>query len=143
MRTIIKWYIEIWADAVERIEERKGSTVLHPKEIKWWLLSLISLFRTLAWGWVWAFIFHFTWPIFKLKIFTEYWANFMLGQFLFPFLPFFLFDYFLVFYKNRYLRYTNNRSIRTKGLLWIIFIMGFPALISMLVMSYLLWKALY
>lgn len=104
---LIKWYRIIWIYAIVQINKGKGLYKMKIGEAKWWLMFASAVCRTLAISILSAVFLDRPQPI-RVPGLSLQGENFMLGLFIFFFIPIILFDYFLVFYKDRYKRYENN-----------------------------------
>ncbi|MBN9293577.1 MAG: hypothetical protein J0G96_06325 [Flavobacteriia bacterium] len=113
MKKIIDWYVQLWADAIARQKEGKGQYKMSINESKWYLILGTVTMRTLAISSLSIIIFKRSQPIPLCCTSKE---TSMFGLFLFFFLPMALFDYFVIFYKDRYKKIQNVNPKR-----WIVY----------------------
>ncbi len=123
---LTRYYYEIYADAVEAAANNKEA-LFGPKEQRFYTLLIFSLAQYLN---IILLLFILTGLGLNINIFLE--INFFPGRVLNGFisgfislgLPLLLLNYFLVFYKKTYLKYTNNRRIATRGWALMLYFIG-------------------
>ncbi|MDD2982023.1 MAG: hypothetical protein PHQ74_01420 [Crocinitomicaceae bacterium] len=134
---LIKWYRIIWIYAIVQINKGKGLYKMKIAEAKWWLMFVSAAVRTFAISLMSTVFFGRPQPI-KVPGLSLPGENFMWGLFLFFFLPIFLFDYFLVFYKDRYQKYEYNLPIKPHSWwTWMSLFVILPAIISSSIFTFL------
>lgn len=123
---IKRFYFEIFADAVEAAANNKEA-LFGTKEQRFYTLLIFSLAQYLN---VILLLFILTGLGLNINIFLEInifpgrILNGLISGFISLGLPLLLLNYFLVFYKKTYLKYTLNRRIITKGWALMIYFMG-------------------
>lgn|GEM_PF-6595248 len=123
MKKIFRWYLEVWADVIENFDKnyrRHGGYI----ERRAKLLIGSAWLRALAVCATFAFLLDFNWVIFN---------HFIVDMLVIPALLFMLFDYFVVFHKERYAKFQQNRSVKTNGKMFGILFTVLPALISIII----------
>lgn len=136
---LMRWYIIIWIYVIIQLKKGKGLYKLTIGEAKWWFMFASASFRTLAISVMSAVFLDTPQPIKIFHILTtnEY---FMVGLFLFFFIPIILFDYFLIFYKDRYKKYEHDLQTKTYSwLIWMGLFIILPGLIFISGFAYLIW----
>ena len=120
---IIKWYIEVWADMMVQSEKR-GIYLSYNERVFFFLLST-SMLRVVSLLLLASFVFNLQLSFFSTEYTSIKKINALIN-FLLMFLPSAILDYLVVFYKKRYLKYTENRSVRTNGKLFIYLLVVAP-----------------
>lgn len=132
----MRWYIIIWVYAIVQIKKGKGLYKIKIAEAKWWLMGTSAFFKSLAISALSAVFLDSPQPINVFKFLTG--DNFMIGLLIYFFIPFVLFDYFTVFYKDRYLKFENQLTIKNHGwLIWLALHLILPACIFLGVLVFL------
>lgn len=106
-------------------------------EAKWWFMGASAFFRSLAISALSAVFLGSPQPIQVFDILTTN-KYFMIGLLIYFFLPFVIFDYFTVFYKNRYQKYENQLTIKNHGwLIWMVLQVILPACIFLYILVFI------
>lgn len=132
IQRIINWYIKLWADAIAKMREGKGSFKMPINEARWYLLFAAGTLRTIAISTISTILTGYPQPI---PLCCNSKSMFMFGLVLFFFLPIVLFDYYLIFHKDRYKKIspTNPKS----WIFWLLYIIIIPACIYLSIMLYI------
>ncbi len=135
---LIRWYIIIWTYIIIEIKKGKGLYKMTIGEAKWWFMFGSSAIRTLAISIMSAVFLNSPQPINIFKFLTG--DNFILGLFVYFFIPIYLFDYFLVFYKDRYKKYEHNLPTKVYNWwIWMGLFLILPALIFLSGFAFLVY----
>jgi hypothetical protein len=123
---LTRYYYEIYADALEAAANNKEA-LFGPKEQRFYTLLIFSLAQYLN---VLLLLFILTGLglnihiLLEINIFPGRILNGFLSGFISLGIPLLLLNYFLVFYKKTYLKYTNNRRITTRGWALMLYFIG-------------------
>lgn len=119
-------YYEIFADAVEAAANNKEA-LFGPKEQRFYILLIFSLAQGLNVALLLFIISAFVKlnNIFlSINAFPGTYLDTAISGFISLVLPFLIINYFIVFHSKAYLKYTNNRRIKTKGWAIMIYFIG-------------------
>lgn len=127
MKRVIRWYIEIWADIIEKWDKdnRNGSYL----ERRIMLLVCSAHVRSLCIFTTAAFLLNIRWS-----------SNYTLWIIILPGFLIMLLDYYIIFYKKRYRKYLPNRRVQTNGNMFAILFIFIPGLIAVGLVVSLLWR---
>lgn len=123
---IRKLYFEVFADAIEAAANNKDA-LFGPKEQRFYTILIFSTAQGLNLLLILFIISGFTniGSIFlKLNLFPGTYLDNALSGFITLGLPFLIINYFLVLHSKTYLKYTENRKIKTKGWALMIYFIG-------------------
>jgi len=128
MKQFFKWYIEVWADAIDQVDNK---SLLRPSQRERTIMLLVcsAHLRSLCMFTIAAFLLNIRWP-----------STYTLWIIILPGFLIMLLDYYTIFYKDRYEKYQQNRSIRTKGILFVSLFILIPGLIAVGLVMSLLWR---
>lgn len=118
----MNWYLRIWADAINKAESSKSYMTHKDKMVT--LLIMFSVaqgFNLLVIFFLLGSIFDFD-PFISFDIFPGKYLDTALSGIITLFLPFIILNYLLVFHKNRYRKFIQEKNT-TNG--WKIFIIYF------------------
>jgi len=129
----MNWYYEIWADAIEKAEKTNSYKTHRDK-----MFTLLSIF-SLAQGFNLQTFFIAISPfwkidsLIKLDIFPGNVMDKLVASLLTFYLPFVIVNYFLIFYKKKYMAHTVRKRINTGGKLFMLYFV-FSILLFFIVM---------
>jgi hypothetical protein len=111
----MKLYYEIWADALEAIKNSKSYMTYKDKVVT------VFVGFTIAQGFNLVFILFLLSSVLSFNLFINF--NLFPGNYLDKalsgivtlYLPFAVFNYYLIFFKKKHLKYFQNRKINTGG----------------------------
>lgn len=118
----MNWYLRIWADAINKAENSKSYMTHKDKMVT--LLIMFSVaqgFNLLAIFFFVGSFFDFD-PFLSFNVFPGKYLNTALSGIITLFLPFIILNYLLVFYKNRYKKFIQEKHQNTG---WKVFIIYF------------------
>jgi hypothetical protein len=118
----MNWYLRIWADAINKAESSKSYMTHKDKMVT--LLIMFSVaqgFNLLAIFFFLGSLFEFD-PFLSFNVFPGKYLNTALSGIITLFLPFIILNYLLVFYKNRYKKFIQEKHQNTG---WKVFIIYF------------------
>jgi hypothetical protein len=111
----MNWYIEIWADAIA-----KAKSTNNGYSNKYKMLTLLVAF-SIAQGFNLVSIYFLISnlikfnPLITFDVFPGNYLDTSLSGFISFYLPFFIINYFLIFYKNKYERIIEKRRLFSGG----------------------------
>jgi hypothetical protein len=114
---IKRLYYEVFADAIEAAANNKDA-LYGPKEQRFYTILIFSTAQSLNLLLILFIISSFTNIgniFFKLNFFPGTYLDNALSGFITLGLPFLIINYLLVLHSKTYLKYTENRKIKTKG----------------------------
>jgi hypothetical protein len=129
----MRLYYEIWADALEAIKNSKSYMPYKDK------IVIVFLLFVIAQGFNAVFIMLLLGSVFNfdmfldLNIFPGNYLNKAFSGILTLYLPFAIINYYLIFYKKRHAKYTENRRINTGGKALLIYFTSSVLLVLLLV----------
>ncbi|MGI8891920.1 MAG: hypothetical protein ACR2GN_00535 [Bacteroidia bacterium] len=111
----MRYYYEIWADAIEAAEKSESYMTLKDKMFVLLIGFSLAQGLNLALFILIISIFVKTNFFLNLNIFPGTYLDNALSGFITLLLPFLLLNYILIFYKKKHIKYKNCRKINTKG----------------------------
>lgn len=132
MKKIINWYVQLWADAIAKMQEGKGSFKMNINEAKWYMLFAGGALRTIAISSISAILTGYPQPI---SLCCNSKSTYMFGLFLFFFLPIIIIDYYSIFHRDKYKKVILTNPKR--WILWLLYIYVIPACIYLSIMIFL------
>jgi hypothetical protein len=123
---IKRFYYEIFADAVEAAANNKEA-LFGPKEQRFYILLIFSLAQGLNVAlllFIVSALMRLNNIFLSINVFPGTYLDTATSGFISLVFPFLIINYFLVFHFKTYLKYTDKRSITTKGWALMIYFIG-------------------
>lgn len=120
----MNWYYEIWADAI--IKAKKTNSGKSDKDKMLTLLVAFSIaqgFNLASIYFLISYLIRFN-PLIAFNIFPGNYLNTALSGFISFYLPFFILNYFLIFYNKKYERIIDKRSLNSGGKAFVFYFFG-------------------
>ena len=111
----MNWYYEIWLDGIAKAKKTNSGKSNRDKMIT--LLVAFSIAQGLNLVSIYFLVGSFVKfnPLLKIDFFPGQYLNTAFSGFLTFYLPFFIGNYFLIFYKNRFLKLMRKRRLHSDG----------------------------
>jgi len=111
----MNWYYEIWLDGIAKAKKTNSGKSNRDKMIT--LLVAFSIAQGLNLVSIYFLVGSFVKfnPLLKIDFFPGQYLNTAFSGFLTFYLPFFIVNYFLIFYKNRFLKLMRKRRLHSDG----------------------------
>jgi hypothetical protein len=120
----MNWYYEIWADVIDKAKNTNNGKSNRDKMLT--LLVAFSIaqgFNMASIYFVISYFIKFN-PLIDFDIFPGSYFDIALSGFISFYLPFFIINYFLIFYRKRYERFIYKRKLNSDGKAFVLYFLG-------------------
>lgn len=120
----MNWYYEVWADAIDKAKNTNSGKSNRDKMLT--LLVAFSIaqgFNLVSIYFLISYLIKFN-PLIDFDIFPGSYLDTALSGFITFYLPFFIINYFLIFYKKKYERFVDKRKLNSGGKAFVFYFFG-------------------
>lgn len=120
----MNWYYEVWADAIYKAKNtNSGKSNRDKMLILLVAFSIAQGFNLASIYFLINYLIKFN-PLIAFDVFPGNYLDTALSGFISFYLPFFIINYFLIFYKIKYERFVDKRKLDSGGKAFVIYFFG-------------------
>ena len=127
-------YYEIWADAIAKAKDTNNGKSNKDKMLT--LLVAFSIaqgFNLVSIYFLISYLIKFN-PLIAFNIFPGNYLNTALSGFISFYFPFFVTNYFFIFYKMRYKKFADKRKLNSGGKVFVFYFFGSGVLLFLIIL---------